>query len=307
MRSIDESTSGSSSSNTSAVAEGPPRRPVHRALRRRHEGEHALGVAAEAIEPGQRIAEPDQPFVGQVGPDRRQRHGDRPFGEPAEQRWRRRSADRRCRSSSRATVAAKRQRFQESGVTAGCGSPIYRPAAKRRHADGDPRSSNSCAAATISACWCTTTESGRTVLIDAPEEAPILAAIERTGWQPDAAADHPSPWRPCRGQPRAEAEIRPDDHRPEGGSGENPRHRRDGRRRRYDPVRRTRRSRSSRRRATPPAMSPIIFPERKSLFTADTLFALGCGRLFECKPPVMFESLKKLAALAARNQGLLRP
>ena len=32
-------------------------------------------------------------------------------------------------------------------------------------------------------------------------------------------------------------------------------------------------------------------------FTADTLFALGCGRLFECKPPVMFESMKKLAAL----------
>ena len=44
-------------------------------------------------------------------------------------------------------------------------------------------------------------------------------------------------------------------------------------------------------------MSPIISRIRKSLFAADTLFALGCGRLFECKPPVMFDSLKKLAAL----------
>jgi hydroxyacylglutathione hydrolase len=32
-------------------------------------------------------------------------------------------------------------------------------------------------------------------------------------------------------------------------------------------------------------------------FTADTLFALGCGRLFEAKAPVMLQSLKKLAAL----------
>ena len=28
-------------------------------------------------------------------------------------------------------------------------------------------------------------ESGRTLLIDAPEETPILAAIERTGWKPE--------------------------------------------------------------------------------------------------------------------------
>ena len=44
-------------------------------------------------------------------------------------------------------------------------------------------------------------------------------------------------------------------------------------------------------------MSPTCFPDSGVLFAADTLFALGCGRLLECKPPVMFESLKKLAAL----------
>jgi hydroxyacylglutathione hydrolase len=39
------------------------------------------------------------------------------------------------------------------------------------------------------------------------------------------------------------------------------------------------------------------FPRSGVVFTADTLFALGCGRLFECPPPVMHRSLSKLAAL----------
>ncbi|MBN9045094.1 MAG: hydroxyacylglutathione hydrolase [Rhizobiales bacterium] len=38
-------------------------------------------------------------------------------------------------------------------------------------------------------------------------------------------------------------------------------------------------------------------PEAKVVFTGDTLFALGCGRLFEGTPATMFQSLKKLAAL----------
>ena len=40
-----------------------------------------------------------------------------------------------------------------------------------------------------------------------------------------------------------------------------------------------------------------LFPDSGILFAADTLFAIGCGRLLECKPPVMFNSLKRLAAL----------
>lgn len=35
----------------------------------------------------------------------------------------------------------------------------------------------------------------------------------------------------------------------------------------------------------------------KAVFTGDTLFTLGCGRLFEGTPEMMFESLKKLKAL----------
>jgi hydroxyacylglutathione hydrolase len=39
------------------------------------------------------------------------------------------------------------------------------------------------------------------------------------------------------------------------------------------------------------------FEDAKALFCADTLFSLGCGRLFEGTPAQMWESLQKLAAL----------
>jgi hydroxyacylglutathione hydrolase len=39
------------------------------------------------------------------------------------------------------------------------------------------------------------------------------------------------------------------------------------------------------------------FPEAKALFCADTLFSLGCGRIFEGTPEQMWRSLSKLAAL----------
>lgn len=41
----------------------------------------------------------------------------------------------------------------------------------------------------------------------------------------------------------------------------------------------------------------VHFPDSKLLFTADSLMALGCGRLFEGTPDQMFDSLSKLAAL----------
>ncbi len=39
------------------------------------------------------------------------------------------------------------------------------------------------------------------------------------------------------------------------------------------------------------------FPDSQAVFTADSLMALGCGRLFEGSPQVMWQSLSKLAAL----------
>ena len=41
----------------------------------------------------------------------------------------------------------------------------------------------------------------------------------------------------------------------------------------------------------------FYLPEEKLLFAADTLFALGCGRLFEGTPADMWTSLSRLAAL----------
>ena len=40
-------------------------------------------------------------------------------------------------------------------------------------------------------------------------------------------------------------------------------------------------------------------PKSHVAFVADTLFAMGCGRLLEKPAPVMFQSLKKLVALPA--------
>ena len=39
------------------------------------------------------------------------------------------------------------------------------------------------------------------------------------------------------------------------------------------------------------------FPQTKAVFTADSLMALGCGRLFEGNPEMMWNSLTKLAKL----------
>lgn len=41
----------------------------------------------------------------------------------------------------------------------------------------------------------------------------------------------------------------------------------------------------------------LVFDEANVAFVGDTLFAMGCGRLFEGTPQQMFESLGKLAAL----------
>jgi hydroxyacylglutathione hydrolase len=143
-------------------------------------------------------------------------------------------------------------------------------------------------------------KSGQTAIIDAPEEAPILAAIERTGWTPTMIltthhhVDHVEANLALKERfklrivgPEAEqAKIPGIDETVEQGSvihlGDE----------RIDVI------------ATPGHTAGHVsyhLPASKVAFTADTLFALGCGRLFECKPPVMYDSLKKLAALPAET------
>ncbi len=46
----------------------------------------------------------------------------------------------------------------------------------------------------------------------------------------------------------------------------------------------------------------FYYPEAAALFTADSLMALGCGRLFEGTPAMMWDSLQRLAALPDDTQ-----
>ena len=150
------------------------------------------------------------------------------------------------------------------------------------------------------------TESGETAVIDAPEERAILAAIERTGWRPTVLlvthhhGDHVEGNLALKQRfdlkivgPKAEAARIPGiDERVEEGQSltlgrdriaviETPGH-------------------------TAGHVS-YHFEDSDVAFTGDTLFALGCGRLFECKAEVMHRSLQKLAALPPQTRVLLRP
>jgi hydroxyacylglutathione hydrolase len=40
-----------------------------------------------------------------------------------------------------------------------------------------------------------------------------------------------------------------------------------------------------------------VFDEARAVFSGDTLFAGGCGRLFEGTPEMMFDAMRKLGAL----------
>ena len=141
-------------------------------------------------------------------------------------------------------------------------------------------------------------KSGETALIDAPEEGPILDAIERTGWKPTMILtthhhpDHVEANLALKQRfglriigPEAEkAKIPGIDDTVEEGSvipfGDE----------RIEVI------------ATPGHTAGHVsfyLPASKVAFTADTLFALGCGRLFEAPSPVMHKSLSKLAKLPA--------
>ena len=138
--------------------------------------------------------------------------------------------------------------------------------------------------------------SGRTALVDAPEESTILAAIERTGWRPDVIlvthhhVDHVEANLALKQKfglkiigPKAEAASIPgiDETVEEGSPLEFAGHR-------IEVI------------STPGHTAGHVsyhIPDAALLFAADTLFSLGCGRLLECPAEVMFDSLKKLAAL----------
>jgi hydroxyacylglutathione hydrolase len=139
-------------------------------------------------------------------------------------------------------------------------------------------------------------QSGETALIDAPEERAILAAIERTGWTPTMIMtthhhlDHVEANLALKKRfglkivgPKASKIPGIDVELSEGSKFEFA----------GQPVEII---------ETPGHTADHIcyyLPKSNVAFVADTLFAMGCGRLLEKPAPVMFQSLKKLVALPA--------
>ena len=138
--------------------------------------------------------------------------------------------------------------------------------------------------------------SGLTAAIDAPEEAPIRARLSEKGWRLDAIftthhhADHvegnlglKSDFGCTITGPATEADRIPGiDRRVQ-----------DGDTFAFGDI-------AVRVIATPGhTLGHVCYwlPTENLAFTADTLFAMGCGRVFEGTPEMMFASLQKLRAL----------
>lgn len=140
------------------------------------------------------------------------------------------------------------------------------------------------------------TETGATALIDVPEAAPILAALAETGWKlsdvlithhhddhvqglAEVLAAHPArvvgAAADAHRLPSLDLALNDGDSVTVGAqtgtvidvSGHTIHH------------------------------VAFYFPDSRAVFTADSLMALGCGRVFEGTKPQMHESLQKLAAL----------
>ncbi|NVN85559.1 MAG: hydroxyacylglutathione hydrolase [Rhodopseudomonas sp.] len=140
------------------------------------------------------------------------------------------------------------------------------------------------------------TETGATASIDAPEAGPIIAALEREGWKlTDILVTHHhgdhvggvaelKQKYACRvvAPHDANAKIALVDLRVQEG----------------DTVKVG--ALAARVLETPGHTLDhvsYVFDEARALFAADTLFSIGCGRVFEGTYPMMWESLLKLRAL----------
>jgi hydroxyacylglutathione hydrolase len=140
------------------------------------------------------------------------------------------------------------------------------------------------------------TETGRTALVDAPEAAPILAALDQRGWKLSEIwithhhADHIQAADALRDATGAKVTGHAKDEK---------------RLPRLDRAVRDGEAfdfaghRVHVMDVSGHTIGHIAFhvPDAHAVFTADSLMAMGCGRLFEGTAPVMWESLKRIAAL----------
>jgi hydroxyacylglutathione hydrolase len=139
-------------------------------------------------------------------------------------------------------------------------------------------------------------DSGRTAAIDAPEAAPVEAALKTTGWKltdilvTHHHGDHTGGIAELKGRHRCRVVA------PDGEAGRIPdvdETVRDG-----DTVRVG--ALEGRVIVTPghtAAPSTLYFPADKLVFAGDTLFSIGCGRVIEGTMEQMWQSMLKLRAL----------
>jgi hydroxyacylglutathione hydrolase len=136
-----------------------------------------------------------------------------------------------------------------------------------------------------------------TAVVDVPDAAPVRAVLEREGWKlthilvTHHHGDHVQGIPPLKAEtgaivvgPKSEVARIPDLDVPVS----------DG-----DPV--AVGSLVGRVLETPGHTAgevSYLFEGERLLFTGDTLFTLGCGRPFECDPPVLWASLQRLKALS---------
>ena len=149
-------------------------------------------------------------------------------------------------------------------------------------------------------------ESGATAAIDAPEAAPVEAALQATGWRlTDILVTHHhhdhtggieelkerygcrvvAPEAEADGIPEVDETVRADDTVRVGGL-------------------------EARVLETPGHTAGHItyfFPADKLCFAGDTLFSIGCGRVIEGNAEMMWQSLVEAARAAGRHPRLLRP
>ncbi len=137
---------------------------------------------------------------------------------------------------------------------------------------------------------------------------PILAALAPRGWNAHPYLHHPPPYRPCRGQSGAEEAVSACQIiGPDGEAAQIP------------GIDKTTAARATVRFRRPPgrghrdarpyapAISATTLPDDKLLFAADTLFALGCGRLFEGTPADDVAFAAEACGAAGRHDRLFRP
>ncbi|MEX3011585.1 hydroxyacylglutathione hydrolase [Hoeflea sp. TYP-13] len=144
-------------------------------------------------------------------------------------------------------------------------------------------------------------QTGVTASIDAPEEAPIVEALNRTGWELNHILITHHHYDHVEANSVLKAKYRADITGPASEADKIPgidRTVRDGDSFHFGSF-------SVEVIETPGhTLGHVCYyiPDAAVLFAADTLFALGCGRVFEGTPQQMHHALQKLAALPGETE-----